>query len=91
MNDVDPAWAWAPYKPDDRRPWNLSRAGHLFRRAAFGAGMPRLKQAVAEGPQRSVDRLFRPEADMAAFDGRPKKVSPSQPARKKMPARATSR
>ena len=34
---VDPEWAWAGYEPDEQRPWNLARAGHLYRRAAFGA------------------------------------------------------
>ena len=34
----DPAWAWAPYVPDARRPWDLRQASHLYRRAAL---MPR--------------------------------------------------
>ena len=64
----DPAWAWAPYRPDDRRPWNLARAGHLFRRAGFGADWGTLRQALADGPEAAVGRLLRPEADTAAFN-----------------------
>ena len=65
---TDPQWAWAAYQPDDRRPWNLALAGHLFRRAAFGASWDQLQQALSDGPQRTVDRLLRPQADTAAFN-----------------------
>jgi uncharacterized protein (DUF1800 family) len=66
----DPAWAWAPYEPDAERPWNLTRAAHLYRRAAFGGRWEQLQQALAEGPQKSVDGLLRPPADVAVFDRR---------------------
>lgn len=65
---VDPRWAWSAYQPDAERPWNLARAGHLFRRAGFGATWEQLQQAKTDGPQASVDRLLRPEADVAAFN-----------------------
>jgi len=65
---VDSAWAWAKYEPDERRPWNLRLAGHLYRRAAFGATWSQLQQAVPDGPQRTVDRLLQPETDVAAFN-----------------------
>ena len=65
---ADPVWAWTPYAPDARRPWNLPLAGHLYRRAAFGAGWEQLQQAVAEGPQRTVDKLLQPGTDVAAFN-----------------------
>jgi len=64
----DPGWAWAAYQPDARRPWNLAQAGHLFRRAAFGAGWDQLQQALSDGPQRAVDKLLRPQADLAVFN-----------------------
>ncbi len=65
---ADPKWAWAAYQPDDERPWNLRLAAHLFRRAAFGADWGRLQTALADGPQRSVEKLVNPEADVAAFN-----------------------
>ena len=64
---ADPEWAWAPYQPDAERPWDLARAGHLYRRAAFGADWAQLQQALSDGPQRTVEKLLRPEADLAAF------------------------
>jgi uncharacterized protein (DUF1800 family) len=64
----DPSWAWAPFVPDARRPWNLALAGHLYRRAGFGANWAELQQALADGPQRSIDKLLRPEADVPAFN-----------------------
>ena len=65
---ADPGWAWAPYEPDDRRPWDLGRVGHLYRRAAFGAGWDQLQQALSDGPQPAVEKLLRPGPDAAAFN-----------------------
>jgi len=65
---ADPRWAWAAYDPDGQSLWNLARAGHLYRRAAFGANWTQLQQALSDGPQRSVDKLLHPEADVAAFN-----------------------
>ena len=67
---ADPGWAWAAYEPDARRPWNLALAGHLYRRAAFGAGWEQLQQALSDGPQRTVDKLLRPQADVEVFNRR---------------------
>ena len=70
---VDPARAWAPYRPDEERPWTLALAGHLFRRAAFGASWEQLQRALTIGPERAVDELVRPPGDVEAsgreFDG----------------------
>jgi uncharacterized protein (DUF1800 family) len=65
---ADPGWAWAAYEPQARRPWTPALAGHLYRRAAFGANSAQLQQALADGPQRTVDRLLRPAADVEAFN-----------------------
>jgi len=65
---ADPTWAWAAYEPDAQRPWDLRLAGHLFRRAAFGASWSQLQEALADGPKRSVQKLVAPEADVAAFN-----------------------
>ena len=65
---VDPQWAWAAYEPDQARPWDLARVGHLYRRAAFGASWQQLQQALEQGPQAAIDRLLRPEEDLAAFN-----------------------
>jgi uncharacterized protein (DUF1800 family) len=64
----DPAWAWAPYVPDAQRPWTVRWAGHLYRRAGFGANWQELQAAVAAGPQRAVDRLLHPPGDLATFN-----------------------
>ena len=65
---TDPGWAWAAYQPDAQRPWDLAQAGHLYRRAAFGASWDQLQQALADGPERTIDKLLRPQADTAAFN-----------------------
>ncbi|MBM3890865.1 MAG: DUF1800 domain-containing protein, partial [Verrucomicrobia bacterium] len=68
MNLSDPIWAWAPYQPNDARPWTLQLAGHLYRRAAFGGNWNQLRRAVADGPQRTVDALLKPASDVEAFN-----------------------
>ena len=57
LNELDPAAAWAPYRPDDSAPWDRRRAAHLFRRAAFGAPPARLREAAAADPQDVVTAL----------------------------------
>jgi uncharacterized protein (DUF1800 family) len=64
----DPSWAWAVYEPDADRPWNLAQAGHLYRRAAFGANWGQLQQALSDGPKCTIDKLLRPQADTIAFN-----------------------
>lgn len=67
---LDPDWAWSPYQPDGSRPWSLRLAGHLFRRAAFGATWRQLQTALREGPAATVERLLRPQDDLASFQRR---------------------
>ena len=64
----DTHWAWAEYEPDADHPWNLAQAGHLYRRAAFGASWEQLQQALSDGPQRTIDKLLRPQAETAEFN-----------------------
>ena len=65
----DPRRAWAVYEPDADRSWNLARAGHLYRRAAFGASWDQLQQALSDGPQRTIDKLLKPhQAEVAEFN-----------------------
>ena len=67
-NSTDPRRAWAIYEPDADHPWNLARAGHLYRRAAFGASWDQLQQALSDGPQQTIDKLLRPKGDIAEFN-----------------------
>ena len=58
LDKIDPVQAWQPWQPDDRQPWDLKWAGHLYRRAAFGAGLPVLQQAVGRGLPATLELLF---------------------------------
>jgi hypothetical protein len=42
----------------------------LYRRCGFGAGWGQLQRALSDGPQRTVDKLLRPQADVEAFNRR---------------------
>lgn len=68
LAQVDPAWAWAPYEPAADRPWDLTLAAHLYRRAGFGAGWTELGRALASGPQATLHELLSPPKDLKAFN-----------------------
>jgi len=53
-----PTDLWAPYVPDEKQSWNLSRVAHLHRRAAFGGTWPELHRDLADGPEKAVARLL---------------------------------
>ena len=44
-----PVEAWRPWEPDAKNAWNLKWAGHLFRRAGFGANYSELREAIRRG------------------------------------------
>ncbi|MEM6313974.1 MAG: DUF1800 domain-containing protein, partial [Planctomycetota bacterium] len=49
-----------PFGPGDAAgdAWNVSKAGHLLRRAAFGATPTQLDDAIADGPAKAIEKLF---------------------------------
>src|SRR5262245_21417599 len=57
LESVDPKWAWAAYEPSAETPWNLDRAAHLYRRAAFGGTWAELQAALTAGPQGTLEKL----------------------------------
>jgi len=63
LDQLDPVQAWQPWQPDDKQPWNLKWAGHLYRRAAFGASLPELRQAVERGLPATLKLLLHGEKD----------------------------
>lgn len=60
---IDPRTAWERWRPSAEAPWDLRRAGHLYRRAAFGASWGELQAAVEAGPERTIDGLLRGRPD----------------------------
>lgn len=65
---MDPKIAWEPYRPAPQQPWTPALAAHLLRRATFGFSRAQLDQAIADGPQRTIDRLFAIPASLASFN-----------------------
>lgn len=56
--EIDPVWAWVAYEPGSKSPWTLEKAGHLYRRAAWGATWTELQSALKAGPKSTIDRLL---------------------------------
>lgn len=59
MATLDPQWAWEPYQPNDKNPWDVKKVGHVYRRAAFGATLAELDEGLKLGPTKLIDRLLR--------------------------------
>src|SRR5438067_515906 len=68
LENVDPAEAWQPWQPDGERPWNLKWAGHLYRRAGFGANLTQLRDAVRQGHAATLDRLLHGGPEAASWE-----------------------
>lgn len=66
LSKVDPIEAWAPWAPG-RDEWNRKWAGHLYRRAAFGAAPAELERAVSTGLPATLDLLMNGAPDAAAL------------------------
>jgi uncharacterized protein (DUF1800 family) len=65
LDKLDPAEAWAPWKPSADEPWNRKWAAHLYRRAAFGATAEELAAAEKRGVTETLELLLKgqPGAD----------------------------
>ncbi len=63
LDKLDPAHEWQAWQPDERRRWDRKWAGHLYRRAAFGANLDELRTAEKRGLTATLDLLFSGEPD----------------------------
>jgi uncharacterized protein (DUF1800 family) len=68
MADIDPSWAWAPYKPSEQSPWDIRKVGHLYRRAGFGATWAELDAGLKAGPEKAIDQLLKGRPGQDKFD-----------------------
>jgi uncharacterized protein (DUF1800 family) len=59
MAELDPRWAWEPYKPSNESPWDTRKVGHLYRRAGFGATWTELDAGLKAGPEKAIDHLLK--------------------------------
>jgi uncharacterized protein (DUF1800 family) len=50
--------AWEPYAPTAANPWDIRKVGHLYRRAGFGATAAELDRGLADGPEKTIDRVL---------------------------------
>jgi uncharacterized protein (DUF1800 family) len=66
--ELDPRWAWQPYRPTAQEPWDLKKVGHLYRRAGFGASWTELEEALKAGPEAAVTHLLEGGPGTDQFD-----------------------
>lgn len=58
LKQVDPQTAWQPWTPHAGQPFDAKWAGHLFRRAAFGANPDEIRKAVRNGFDPTLQTLL---------------------------------
>jgi uncharacterized protein (DUF1800 family) len=65
---IDLRWAWEPYQPSSKSPWDIKKVGHLYRRAAFGATWAELEAGLKHGPDKTIAGLLKGQPGQEAFD-----------------------
>jgi hypothetical protein len=68
LSEVDPAKAWLPWRPTEQDPFDLKWAGHVYRRAGFGVTPTRLREAVEQGIQATLNRILEGDPDGSRRD-----------------------
>src|SRR5436309_1650237 len=63
LDQLDPVEAWKRWEPTDKDPFNQKWAGHLYRRAAFGATLAEMRAAEKRGLPATLDLLLKGEPD----------------------------
>jgi hypothetical protein len=58
LDRVNPDDAWKPWEPTASDPWDLKKAGHLYRRAGFGGSLDELRDAVKKGQVACIDKFL---------------------------------
>ncbi len=64
---IDPKWAWDEYNSNPQEPWDLKKAAHLYRRAAFAPGYGDLSRALEDGPAKTITALLTPPEGLGLF------------------------
>ena len=67
LQNIDPAWAWKPYRPSRQSPWNRRRSAHFYRRAGFAATSAELDAAVKKDPAELVRDFIQAGRESATF------------------------
>jgi uncharacterized protein (DUF1800 family) len=60
--------AWDAYRPTAANPWDARKVGHLHRRAGFGATAADLDRDLADGADKTLDRVLAGGTADADFD-----------------------
>lgn len=68
LSSIRPELAWEPFTPTRKSRWDVEKAAHLYRRAAFGASWDVIEAAAALSPVEAVERVFRGQEGLARFE-----------------------
>ncbi len=76
LNSLRPELAWEPFTPTRKSRWDVAKAAHLYRRAAFGAPWDVIEAAAASNPLEVVQRLVRGLDGLQRFENDVERLTP---------------
>lgn len=76
FDNIRPELAWEPFTPTRKSRWDVEKAAHLYRRAAFGAAWDRIEAAAALSPQDAVENLVRGRDGLERFESDVARLTP---------------
>ncbi len=75
-NSNERSVSWRAFAPSEQKPWDLRRATHLYRRAAFGGSMAQIEAALTKSPEAVIDSLIQ-NSDSERFESESKQMASS--------------
>ncbi len=76
LTTIRPELAWEPFTPTRKSRWDIAKAAHLYRRAAFGAAWDVIEAAAALTPVEAVDRVIRGQEGLERFEADVARLTP---------------
>jgi len=77
LDQLDPSEEWAAWKPAKADPFDARWAGHLYRRAGFGHTPVELTAAVADGLDKTLERMHAPARTTPKLPAVPETMGPT--------------
>lgn len=83
LSKLNPTKEWAAWKPTEKDPFSAKWAAHLYRRAGFGCTPAELKEAVANGLDKTLEKMWAPAKTpfkpLPSIERPPMPVDPNNP------------
>lgn len=76
FDSIRPELAWEPFTPTRKSRWDVEKAAHLYRRAAFGARWEQIEAAAKLTPVEAVERVMLGQEGLERFESDVTRLTP---------------